>query len=234
MTTSGNTIYQLDRNDLVESALRKLSVLAEGQTPSAESYANAAVAVNTLIAQLRVVGMPVWARTSYSFSPTVNVASYNIGTGQTLNTHYPITLYQALRADTDGNKIPMDIVSDYDFNILPSNTTGMPIQVTYQPKNNLGVLKLWPTPDTSGATITITLHYQKPFEYFDSATDTLDMPEHWYLVIIYGLAVLLAPEWGIPLEDRKQLASEYKMYLATATDDLNENMSVRFYPEQRY
>ena len=62
MATSSTYEYQLTRNQIIESALRKLGVLAEGQTPSTQNYSDGSMALNTVISQLRAVGMPLWAR----------------------------------------------------------------------------------------------------------------------------------------------------------------------------
>jgi hypothetical protein len=211
MTTSSIYTYQLTRNQIIESALRKLGVLAEGQTPSTQNYADGMMALNTVISQLRAVGMPLWARSEYTFTPTTN--TYTIGTGMTLSTPFPVKLLQAFRTDTDA-KIPLEIVAREDFNILPTSSNGSPIKINYQSFVNYGTISLWPTP-TSTNTATITLVYQRPYQYFTTSTETMDFPEEWYSAIIYHLAVRLAPEWGVPLPDRQMLMQEAKMY----TDD---------------
>jgi hypothetical protein len=231
MTTSGVTTYQDTRNQLIQSALRKLGVLATGQTPTSEDYSNGADALNMLVAEYRTLGMPLWKRNTYSFNPTVNVSSYNIGSGYTLNTSYPLKLLQAWRLDTStSSRTPMDIIADSNFNLLPSNSTGTPIQITYQPKVNYGVIKLWPTPDS--ATPTIYIVYQNPTEYFNASTDTMDYPEEWYHAIVYGLAVRLAPEYGIPLPDRQLLMKEADLYLARALSFGDEDGSIFFQPNR--
>ena len=186
MTTSSVYSYQLTRNELITSALRKLGVLAEGQTPSTQNYADGMMALNTVIAQLRAVGMPLWARSEYTFTPTTG--TYTIGTGQTLNTPYPVKLLQAFRTETNA-KIPVEVMAREDFNILPTTSTGSPIKVNYQPFVNYGVVPFWPAP-TSSNTATITLVYQRPYQYFTTSTETMDFPEEWYNAIIYSLAVI--------------------------------------------
>jgi hypothetical protein len=230
MTTSSVYTYQLTRNQIIESALRKLGVLAEGQTPSTQNYADGMLALNTVIAQLRAAGMPLWARSEYTFTPTTN--TYTIGTGMTLNTQFPVRLLQAFRTD-NGAKIPMDLVAREDFNILPTNSTGIPLKVNYQPYINYGVVSLWPTP-TSTNTTTVTLVYQRPFQYFTTSTETADFPEEWYNAIIYHLAVRLAPEWGVPLPDRQMLMQEAKMYTEDALMVGQEDASLFLQPMRGY
>ena len=204
--------YQLTRNELIEAALRKLAVLAEGQTPSTQNYADADKALNLIIAQYRALGMPLWARAEYTFTPTTS--SYNIGSGQTLNTSFPVKMLQAYRTETN-TKIDMDIVPKEEFNILPNGSSGSPIKLSYQPYVNYGTIYLWPAP-TSTNTATITLVYTRPLTYTTLATDVLDMPEEWQQAVVYALAVALSPEWSIPLPDRQFLKQEAKEYLDNA------------------
>ena len=229
MTTSLTYSYQLTRNEIIQSALRKLGVLAEGQTPSAQNYADGMMALNTVISQLRAVGMPLWARSEYTFTPTTN--TYTIGTGMTLSTPFPVKLLQAFRTDT-GAKIPLEIVAREDFNILPTSSNGSPIKINYQSFVNYGTVSLWPTP-TSTNTATVTLVYQRPYQYFTTSTETADFPEEWYNAIIYHLAVRLAPEWGVPLPDRQMLMQEAKMYTEDAAMVGQEDGSFFVMPERR-
>ncbi len=230
MATSGTYTYQLTRNEIIQSALRKLGVLAEGQTPSAQNYADGMMALNTVISQLRAVGMPLWARSEYTFTPTTG--TYTIGTGMTLSTPFPVKLLQAFRTDT-GAKIPLEIVAREDFNILPTSSNGSPIKINYQSFVNYGTISLWPTP-TSTNTATITLVYQRPYQYFTASTETADFPEEWYNAIIYHLAVRLAPEWGVPLPDRQMLMQEAKMYTEDALMVGQEDASLYLQPMRGY
>lgn len=229
MTTSSSYTNQLTRDQLLTAALRKLGVIAEGQTPSAANLADGQIAINAAIGQLRGLGMPLWARSEYTFTPTTN--SYTIGTGQTLDTVFPVRMLQAFRTESNA-RIPMELMARQDYNILPTTIGNMPLKVNYQPYINYGVVSLWPTPATTN-TATVTLVYQRPFQYFTTGTETADFPEEWLLALIYTTAVLLAPEWGIPLADRTALKSEAKDYIETATMSGQEDASFFVQPERR-
>lgn len=236
MSTSGVTTNQLTRNQYIEAALRKLNVLADGQTPSSDNYSNATIAFNALIGEFRALGMPLWARTTYSMTLTNGTSSYTIGSGQTLNTPYPVRMLQAVRVDANSStRIPVEIIADFNFNLLPSSSSGVPIQLTYQPKVNLGVIKVWPTPDSySASNVTISLTYIRPTEYMSASTDTVDVPEEWINAIIYNLAARLAPEWGIPLPDRSKLDDTAEKILQRALENGQEDASWFFQPERFY
>jgi hypothetical protein len=230
MTTSGNTIYQLTRNEILEAAIGALGVLAEGQAPSSDDYTVGAKLLGTTIARFRTFGMPLWARMSYTWTPTTS--SYTIGDGQTLDTPYPLHLLQAYRTNSSGTKINIDIESDYNYNTFPSNSGGqIPYKISYTPKVNLGTIKLWPT-DLSTNTETLTIVYTRPFEYFDSSTHTMDLPEEWYDAVIYDVAVKLAPRFGVPIPDRQELKKEAKVYLDQAMEFNFEDASFFVTPQR--
>jgi hypothetical protein len=229
MATSGVSYYQLTRDQIITAAIRKLGGIAEGQTPSAQNLADGQVALNGVIAQLKAIGMPLWARSEYTFTPTTS--TYTIGTGYTLSTVYPVRMLQAYRTE-NSTKIGMEIVAREDFNTLPSNSTGSPIKLNYRPYINYGSISLWPTPSSTN-TATVTIVYQRPYEYFTAGTETMDFPEEWYNAVIYHTAVRLAPEWGVPLADRQMLMQEAKSYTEDALMVGQEDASFFIAPERR-
>lgn len=198
------TTNQLTRDQIIQAALRKLSAISEGQTPSTQNYSDAQIAMNLILSQFRSLGMPLWARVEYTFTPTAS--SYNIGFGQTLDTAFPVKLLQAYRTETN-TKIDMDLVSKEEFNILPGGSSGSPIKVSYQPYVNYGTVYMWPTPSSTN-TSTVTLVYNRSLSYVSASTDIIDMPEEWYQALVFALAVSLAPEWGTPLLDRQWLEKQ--------------------------
>lgn len=232
MATSGITTNQLTRNQFIEAGLRTLGVLALDQTPEATMYTTGLVKLNALLGTYRTLGMSLWARSTQAIPLTASTSSYTIGSSQTVNTPYPIHLYQAYRVDTGSDvRIPMEIVPNFNYNLFPATAGGRPIQITYQPKINQGVIQVWPTPDTDAETnSTVYIVYQRPFEYFNASTDTLDMPEEWVLPLIYDLAVLMAPEYGIPLQDRSTLMKEAAQYRQAALDNGTEDGALFFQP----
>lgn len=236
MATSGFTLFEMTRDQIIAAAMRKIGALAKGQTPDAEDLTNGTQALNTVLTKLQTIGMPLWARTEYTFTPTVSTATYLIGVGQTLNVPFPLKIHQALLVDTvSGSNIEMTIKTIYEYNTIASTgATGQPIQLFYQPLVNFGKITLWPTPDFSAvANKQIKIVYQQPFDDFVSAGDTPDFPQEWHQAIIYQLATTLAPEYGVPLQDRQMLLQEAKMYTEEALSFGNDESSLFFSPMER-
>lgn len=234
MATSGDTTWQLQRDQIIAAALRKVE-FAEGEIPNATQIADASTALNALVTAWRADGMPVWAMKTLTIPLVAGQMDYTMGVGQAINTPAPLKVVQAVRVDTiGGTRVPLNIYTDYDFKLLSNfqNTQGIPVQMYHQPLVETSKLRFWPIPDTAAATqYTIELTYQRPFEDFVAATDTPDFPSYWTRALIYGLAFDLAPEYGVPLQDRQLLAVMAKEAKDTALSFGTEEGSIRFMPD---
>jgi hypothetical protein len=218
MTTSATTIYELSRDSLIKAAMRKIGALAKGQTPDSEDLTNGMVALNSLISELQGLGLTIWKRGEVGVTLTSN-RNYTIGISQTVNVAFPLRIEAAhLVTTTGGARQELEPMGRYEFSRLNATTTGSPTAYSYQPQINKGVLSVWPIPDTATQSAkTILLTVRTAFEGFTSASETPDLPQEWQNVLIYGTAVTLAPEYGVPLNDRSQLLKEYGMHLDLAT-----------------
>ena len=234
MSTSGDTTWQLNRDQIIAAALRKVG-FAEGEVPNANQISYASDALNALIQSWRADGMPVWAMKTYSFTTIANQQTYDIGVGKTLATPMPLKLTEAVRVNTTGgNRVPLNIYTDYDFKLLSNfqNAVGTPVQIYYQPFSTYGTIHLWPLPDStfsSGNTIEIT--YQRPFEDFDNATDEPDFPSYWTRAIIWGLANELSEEYGIPAADAARLEKKAEKAKDLALSYGTEEGSIKLMPD---
>lgn len=231
MSTSGSTTWKLQRDSIIKAALRKLAVLSGGSTPETYQIDNASEALNAMLKSFQTDGMPLWAMKSYSFTTVVGQSQYPIGVGQAFNVPYPLKVTQGWRnVSSNSSNVPMNIYTDYNFNLLPMITSsGTPVNLYYQPLNGYGYINLWPKP--SDNTTTITIRYQRPFEDMNSATDDLDFPSYWTEAIIYGLAVRLAPEYGVPLQDRQVLEKEAEFFRQQALSFGTEEGGFFFQPD---
>lgn len=237
MSTSGTTVYNnsVTRLTLITSALRKLAVLPSGGAASTAQASDANDALNNLIKAFQADGMAVWKLSSKSFPTLSGTNTYTIGPAVTPSTTafvapQPLKLTEAFYATVGGNNTPLNIYSRYDFMQLPSTSSGTPVNIYSQPGgySNNTTLMLWPTP--SDSTTTITVHYQAPFEDMTADANNLDFPAYWSNAIIYNLAWVLSPEYGIPPTDRDKLAAEAKYWHDQALSYGSEEGSIFLQP----
>jgi hypothetical protein len=234
MATSGDTTWTLNRDEVIKGALRKLGALASGGSPTTAQTTDAAEALNAIVKALHADGMPLWKITNTSFTVVDGTSQYTIGpTGCTVTAAQPLKVLQAFYTPTDGNNTPMNILTRYDFKLLPtsSDIEGDPVNLNYQPLRTTGVINLWPTPDNS--TTSITIHYQAPYEDMDGATNDFDFPPYWIQALIYLLAWALSPEYGIPPTDRQLISKEALYWKAEALSYGSEEGSILFQPNSQ-
>jgi len=230
MSTSGTTTWSLQRDAVINGALRKLAVLSGGSAPETFEVTNAAEALNAMIKGFQADGMPVWAIKKYTFTTVTGTSAYSIGVGQTLNTPVPLKVLQAYRNQDNSVNVPMNIYTNYNYNMLPlAVSSGVPINLYYQPQSTLGTVNLWPIP--SDSTTTITLVYQRPFEDMVASTDDFDFPSYWTEAMIYGLAWRLAGEYGLPVQDRSVISKEAEFFHQQALSFGQEEGSVYMQPD---
>lgn len=216
MTTSGTTVFAMTRTEIITAAVRKLGRLASGQSLSTQQLTDGQFALNGVLALLQTKGMPLWARAETTF-PLTATGTYTIGPSLTINTPAPLKIYQAFAVTTSTSYgTEMEIVSIYDLTLNILSSTGpLPIQLAYQPLIDTGKISIWPVPDTTAiADVQIKIIYQRPLEMNTTGTETIDVPKEYHQPLIYTLATVLAPEWGVPLQDRQALKAEAAEYMA--------------------
>jgi hypothetical protein len=229
MATASTTSFQLTRDGIIEAAMRKIGALAKGQSPDTDDLAIGAEALNSLISLFVTDGMPLWKRTEITVTLVDGQQTYTL-------TDVVKLAQVVLRATSGSTQYELENKSLYDFNALPQGdeSEGTPVHYTFQPKIQDGTLRVWPTPDSGAASAyTLVAVVQKEFGTFNGATETPDFPAYWTDALIYGLAVRLAPEYGLPLEDRAELKKEAAEFKALASAYGDEDGSLFITPERR-
>jgi len=224
MATSGNVTWQLNRDEIVSAALRKLGVLAEGQVATTEQITYGSQALNGVVALFQAKGMPLWKRETQVIIPVAGVQTYTI-------TDSPKVAQVVLVYTTGGTQYELIEKSLYDFNELPDGVPnpGVPVHYMFQPGIQSGTLKIWPAPTAEVVTQNeIHVVKQKKFDGFFNATETPDFPSFYTDALIYSLAVRLAPEYGVPLGDRGILQKEASYYTEEAFSYGDEDGSLYF------
>lgn len=123
---------------------------------------------------------------------------------------------------------PMTMLSEIDYNNLSSKSSeGSPIQWYVDQALNLstslhpGNLDFYFWPRFENGDHVIVYRYIKIFDDLDAATNDLEFPQEWFLPVMVGLAWLMAPKHGIPMNERVALFQEM-LYLATQARDYDQ------------
>lgn len=229
MATSGSTDFNVTRDQVIAGALRLCGALGQGETPTATQVSEAAEALNMLVKAWQADGMPLWVIKNYTLTLVSGTNTYTISPKL-------LKVIQAFNHNTQTNiDIPMRIVTRQEYNVLGNKTSsGNPIQVFSSPELTNTVVKVFPTPDsTSASQNQIVLVYQKQFDDLDSASDNLEFPNEWFEAVKYGLATRMAGEYGVSLDDRRQLLNEANMIKQEALSFGTEEGSFFFQADRK-
>lgn len=227
------------RDDIITSALRKCGVLGDGETASSAMINTGAAAINPLISAMAADGMVIWKmeKLVIPFSTFTSTAPVTVGPAQTVvTTSAPLKCIGAWRQrSSDENTTPMEVITRYEHLDTPNPaTTGAPIQAYFQPLKTTGLLQVWPLPDTYWQTdgdLILDVHTQ--FTQTTTGTDVLDFPDNWEETLIYQLAQRLAPEYGVPIQERQLLTADSERFYKKALDFSNEEGSIYMIPTMR-
>lgn len=231
MATSGSTNYTSTRDDLIEEAFLKIGIGIEGEALAAEYITAASRTLNFMIKAWSGYGLQLWKRTEATITLVASQNSYTVG----LPTQdKPLKVVDCSRVKTDGTTTGMTPLSRKEWDNIPNETTeGVPVNYYYEPGLTTGTLYVWLTPDTTAATdYTLKLVYISYMEDMDSSLDNFDFPSEWLEALAYGLALRLAPVYGLPVQERYILRKEAELALELVLGFDNEDASLFLQPDK--
>lgn len=198
---------------IITSAMRKGGVLVKNETPSADEAADGLEMLNDLLASISNDSTVIYSRTTENFSLSGGVSAYTIGSGATFNTSRPVRIVSAY-VRTGNIDYPLDIISDEQYATITLKTVGgIPQFLNYTNAFPQATINLYPTP---AAGYTLYIVTEKPLSSF-ALYDTVSLPPGWRRMLVYNLAVEMAPEYGQPVPaDVAQIAKDSKAEIRAA------------------
>lgn len=326
MALSGNFSFTLTREEIIGAALRKIGVIAEGQTVSDVQLDEASQALNVMLKAFQSDGLPLWYMKTGYLLPVSNTNLALLGeatthwtdeiviTRLTANAAALAATIEVETAVTAGPEIvdvwgvttnsdQMGIELDDDTihwtsitsgggtstlnfpSAIPSaastgnrvytysstaarpegvqnvwrvtSSSGLRVPVEPMPiamlqgisfQQTQGYVTHWnyietinEVPGTGGGRFRIwprfgdgrdylEVWYQHPFDDLSATGDSLSFPSTWFEAIIYGLAMRLADEYGIPDSMYKRVASQAVVMKGVAEESTNEGLSLYIQP----
>jgi hypothetical protein len=228
MTTS----FSVSKDDVIKAALQCAGVLAAGESPGAQDTLDITVLLQSMLKYWAEKGLKPWCYRTISWAST-GASSYTVGPTGVVTPDRPIRILQAWVRDTNNNDQPLGILEKQRFDILtPKTQTGTPNSIFYDAQIPNGVMYPWPIPAalaTSGLTFYTSI--QKSIEDLGVAgNSTFDLPQMWYLPLIWNLAEQLIPGW--PVEERTAVRIERNAakYLEDVADFGEEQGSIFMQP----
>lgn len=123
----------------------------------------------------------------------------------------------------------MTLVSSTDhFDLGNASVESYPFQYAYSLQLTNGIFRFYPRFQDGNRIVVI--YFQRPFDDFDASADEPDFPQEWYFPLGWMLSWAIAPQYGIPLNERKMFLQEAMMLKEQVLSFGMEEGSVRFEP----
>lgn len=314
MATSGDTTYTIDRDGVINAALKLCGVLGEGGTGNSSQLSDNAELLNMIVKSWSGQGLHLWAKDEIILFPVKNQKQYGLGgssadracltsefieteldgdhsasatsltvdsttgmagsdvigvqtdsggihwtTISSVDSSTTLTIASGLSAAASDNKnvytyttvyqvrptriqyaqrkrdddefIPVKLYSHEEYNSLSDKDSSGPIlHVYYDPQLTEGQLYVWQVPDDNYTDEVLYLTVSRPIEDFDAATDDVEMPQEWYLALVYNLALSSGVMYGISDSRYNRIATWATKYLEDVLHWDSEKESIYIEP----
>ena len=165
--------------DAITDALRKMQVYSPGEPISDADAEQMLTIANDMLDSWSSESLTCFAILEQSAPLQVNVSQYSIGPGGVFNMTRPIRLIDgpgaAYLMDTSSNRYPVAVVPQDKWNLIGNLAvnSNIPDTLFYDPQFPLGIINVWPTPNT-----TYTLYWDSYLQLteFPNLSSTLSFP----------------------------------------------------------
>ena len=189
---------------LITLALKKIGVLAAGQTPLADDIADAFAELNLMLAEWNSQRWMVYHLITQSIAST-GAQSYTIGPGADINVPLrPNNIESAFFRQNNITPLspdyPLQIVAAReDYNRLRlKSLTAFPQYLFYDSEWPVGTLYPWPL--MMGGLYTLFISYKDTLASIETTSGNISLPPQYYAAILYNLAARLRPSYQLPVD----------------------------------
>jgi len=180
--------------ELIESSLRLATVLASGETASADEATDGLKSLNDILENWSLENLTVWQGDNEQYALTPGTGSYTIGPGGAFAATRPIRIGLSF-VRVNGSDFPIDQWSLDEYNAVAVKAIGgIPERFVYINEYPLGQIILYPVP---AATSTLFLNTDRVLTFPVTLATVLAFPPGYEKALRYTLATNLAPEYGV-------------------------------------
>lgn len=180
--------------ELITSSMRLATILASGETPTADESIDGLKALNDILENWSLENLSVWKQDNEQFALTPGVASYTIGPGGTFNTTRPIRCGLSFTRINSAD-FPLTQWGLEEYNsVAVKNVGGIPERYVYINDYPLGQIVLYPVPAVAS---TLFLNTDRVLTTPVALATQLAFPPGYEKALRFVLAVNLAPEYGV-------------------------------------
>ena len=171
--------------DLIESAYRKIGVVASDEPMTADQGREGLNALNRMLKGWQNKGFQLWTVTAMSVTLTT-AATYTL-------TVRPLDILNC-RFRRSGIDLPMQRMTRDDYDALPQKlSTGIPTTFYFNRQRDSATITVWPVL-AAAAGQTLEISYNREFEDATDLDAETDVPGEWWDAVVYGLADRLSDD----------------------------------------
>lgn len=219
---------------LLSRSLRLLGVLGQGETAGGDMAADAFDDLNAMLQAWRLKRLTVFEVRRVTKTLTINVGTYTIGPGGSINvTPLPSRLSAAaIIASGQTDEHPLAVFFEQDYrtyrdksraSTFPSD--GVYLDRSFSTQTGLSNVVVLPTP--SAASLTLVLYVPVPITVFaDLSTTDYLLPDGWELALQLSLARYLSLSYPGTWDDTKEAAAVDALAMIQRINEIPEVLSV--------
>lgn len=195
--------------EIITKSLKIAGVLGESETPTSQQASDGLVSLNDLIDSWMIDETYVFTIENETFPLVDGVFQYTIGQGGDFNTDRPIII-DSVVVNLNNVSYPLQMINaaDYQSIAYKQNLSGVPNYFYCDFNFPLSTIYLYGAPSSG---MTISIGKTKQLTNFANLTTQYTFPQGYNRLLNYGLAMEIAPEYGMSLTNEAQfIATEAK------------------------
>lgn len=184
-------------NDLIRTSLLKSRAIGKDQTVAPDEAADALAELNRFLDELWIDKLSVFRILSETFTLVAGQQTYTMGTGGNFNTTRPVKVVPGTRftITTGIERQLVVLTSRKQWDEIPAKTVQGPPQLIFPdmayPTANM---LFYPTPDQA---YTVNIDSWSRLQTIASLVTAISLPPGYESLLVNGLAIRLAPEYGM-------------------------------------
>ncbi len=226
--SAATAVNAVTARTLITKSLRRIGVVGAGQTLSPEDADDALFLLNSLLDMFATERLMVPVITRSTWTIVAGTGTYTVGDGGDVDIARPVFVEDVRFIDTSADpetEHPLGMLTDRAYAKAQKSLTSLyPSQRYWNPTftgTGLGSVTLWPIPTST--TLLGAFYAATALTQVASLDTTLILPPGYRYFLQEQLAVICAPEWGIPLPaELRENARESKANIKRANTRLVE------------
>jgi hypothetical protein len=184
--------------DIIQEALEGIGEYSPGESITDADVERSKTVLNDMLDQWSNESLACYAFKTQSILLQNNKSRYTIGPSvlADINSERPLRLEQMFLTDALGNTYPVNLVTQYDFNLIGNRmvTSQIPCVAWYDPQDPIAAINVFPVPVQPLYTLYFTSYLQLT-EFPDLVTQ-IDFPTGYVRMIKTNLMLALCPYFG--------------------------------------